>query len=88
MPNLTIQQKQNLPDVDTTANQGYVESLNNHTKKINKTKEQEKRKHKLFQFCNYFLQKNHNPALSLSHHIYSDRKKVIYCFVPKVACTN
>ena len=88
MPNLTIQPKLNLSDVDTTANQGYVESLDNHTKKINKTQEQEKRKHKLFQFCNYFLQKYPNPALSLSHHIYSDRKKVIYYFVPKVACTN
>lgn len=44
MPNLTIQQKQNLPDVDTTANQGYVESLNNHTKKINKNKRARKTK--------------------------------------------
>ena len=71
---------------ESTANQTSLKVLSSHTKK--KMQEQKERKHTLFQFCNHSLHKNPNPALSLKHLIYSDRKKVIYCFVPKVACTN
>ena len=55
---------------------------------IKKMQEQEERKFKLYQFCKSFAQNHHKRSPYLAHHIYSNKKKVIYCYVPKVACTN
>ena len=65
-----------------------TEIINQNIRKKNKTQEQAERKHKLHRFCTYSLQKSYKPALSLDHYIYSDKKKVVYFFVPKVASTN
>ena len=59
-----------------------------HCKYINKMQEQEERKFKLYRFCNSFAQNHPKRSPYLAHHIYSDKRKVIYCYVPKVACTN
>ena len=78
----------NLSNAEAIVKQTPQEILKGRNWKVNETQEQKERKHKLLQFCNSSTQNHSNPALSFYHHIYSDTKKVIYCFVPKVACTN
>ena len=78
----------NLSDAGAIVKQTPREILKERDWKVNETQEQKERKYKLLQFCHSSTQNNSNPALSFYHHIYTDSKKVIYCFVPKVACTN
>ena len=78
----------NLSNAEAIVKQTPQEILKGRNWKVNETQEQKERKHKLLQFCNSSTQNHSNPALDFYHHIYSDAKKVIYCFVPKVACTN
>lgn len=52
-------------------------------------KRQEERKQRLKEFCKTFKKKNKQlPKESFHHVIVSDKYKLLYCYIPKVACTQ
>lgn len=52
-------------------------------------KRQEERKQRLKEFCKSYKKKNKQlPKESFHHVIVSDKYKLLYCYIPKVACTQ